>query len=710
MAITLLFPPAVFSPLKKPIQGVGFRELHVVNQHIRRYELKEIGRIENILKGETRAHSQKHSLSNERDITVQTETTTETDKELTSNDHVDIKNETQNQVKEDTRVDAGVHAQYDGGSFHLQADLTVGYDKSTEDSKTFASDVAKDVTQKSVSKVTERVLQTQTTKIIETFEDTESQSFDNKDGKSNISGVYQWVEKVYLAQVFNLGRHMLIDLMVPEPGAPLLAAAQIPPADQEPPVPPDPLGTVKLDASGNPVVDGDGRKLLDKPLLPSQLSEDSTDANYYGAWVAKFLVTGVEPPPPKFVSVAKSIASTRSDDIGQIVANDVMEVADGYVAHRTNVTVTWLHDVPTTGGGSAMLDVIVGGQSFHFDKDNNITGNWGETHAGKLSFDYPDPPDPTISEQGQLPVTIAAVWVEHAAVDIELICQRTDQRAFAKWQLATYEKIVAAWHKLDEDFESKLADFRAQGTQIGPLGAADPDANRLTERTELKRHCVAILDNANETVDGVSNVAVESSPDPNPKDPSSVYKPVLPQPNLAVAQDIGAMVRWFEQAFEWENIAYVSYPYFWGRRTTWIERLNLKNDDPLFLKFLQAGYARVLVPVRLGFEWAMQFYLNTGLPWLGGDLPPVGDDSQNPLYLDIAEEIKALTGGGEPGEPQIPVGDPWEYNLPTTLIKLRPDDSLPEWHRVNPQGVEDEKRYPSNQPDGTWSWRDGAPK
>src|SRR6185503_7784776 len=130
-----------------------------------------------------------------------------------------------------------------------------------------ASDVAKDVTQKSVSKVTERVLQTQTTKIIETFEDTESQSFDNKDGKSNISGVYQWVEKVYLAQVFNLGRHMLIDLMVPEPGAPLLAAAQIPPADQEPPVPPDPLGTVKLDASGNPVVDGDGRKLLDKPLL-----------------------------------------------------------------------------------------------------------------------------------------------------------------------------------------------------------------------------------------------------------------------------------------------------------------------------------------------------------------------------------------------------------------------------------------------------------
>jgi hypothetical protein len=49
--------------------------------------------------------------------------------------------------------------------------------------------------------------------------------------------------------------------------------------------------------------------------------------------------------------------------------------------------------------------------------------------------------------------------------------------------------------------------------------------------------------------------------------------------------------------------------------------LTLTNSDPLFLSFLQPGYARVVVPVRLGFETAVQFYLNTGLPWLDGDLP-----------------------------------------------------------------------------------------
>ncbi len=118
----------------------------------------------------------------------------------------------------------------------------------------------------------------------------------------------------------------------------------------------------------------------------------------------------------------------------------------------------------------------------------------------------------------------------------------------------------------------------------------------------------------------------------------------------------------------------------------------------------------VVVPVRLGFEWAVHFYLHTGLPWLGGGLPAIGDKTQNPLYLDIAEEIKALTGGGEAKETQTPIGEPWEYTLPTTLIKLRKDDALPEWHRAVLAGNKDDPSYASDAPDGPWSWGDGPPK
>jgi hypothetical protein len=116
--------------------------------------------------------------------------------------------------------------------------------------------------------------------------------------------------------------------------------------------------------------------------------------------------------------------------------------------------------------------------------------------------------------------------------------------------------------------------------------------------------------------------------DLSPADPHSPAKPVLPEPVLSPdTQTIGEIIRWFEQAFDWENTAYMSYPYFWARRNTWVGRLNLTTaaDDPLFASFLAAGYARVVVPVRSGFECAVQVYLFTGLPWLGGgEVPTVG--------------------------------------------------------------------------------------
>src|SRR5262249_54235940 len=81
---TLLFPSGIFSPFEKPVHSIGIAQLHLVKQHIRGYELAEIARIENILKGETRDHSLKHSLTNEQTTLVQTETTTTNQQDLTS--------------------------------------------------------------------------------------------------------------------------------------------------------------------------------------------------------------------------------------------------------------------------------------------------------------------------------------------------------------------------------------------------------------------------------------------------------------------------------------------------------------------------------------------------------------------------------------------------------------------------------------------------
>lgn len=743
MNSTILLPSNIFSVLAKPLHGVGWEEFHVVKQHIRGYQLGEVAKIENVLKGESRNHATKHTLSNERDTFLQTEKTTETDNELTSTDRVNIKNEAENQVKEDTKVDAGVHASYESKPYGLKTDLTVSFQKSDSNTKKFAAETAKEVIQKAVTKVTEKVTQSQTTKIIETWEETEDHSFENKaQGSANISGIYQWVEKVYLAQTFNLGRHLVLDMMVPEPGASLLRLATISPESTDIPQPPVPLTAVILDEQGKPVYKeaaatgpvspgaallagkatlfrgpeftsgGPKPEPLRAPLKPSDLQLDPTSPNFYGNYVAQYQVTGVSAPPPSTVSIGKAFAQDAGNT--DVSISEAVKLDDGYKAKTIAVEVS----LAQREGGKPTISGQIGAEQFSLLAEHGLTekADWiWSGHADNISGG---------GARGTIAFSLISYWAKRMTVNVQIDCERTEEK-FAEWQIQTYERIVARWQKLQQDYQDKIAALQFQKQTVGPLGAADPEANRFTERIELKRVCIAVMDNDNATVRGIApNIAIQDWPaNPNPPNTKALnpavdpFQPVLPEPILETAQQLGSRVRWFEQAFEWENMAYILYPYYWGRRQTWLQRLNLRNDDPIFLKFLQAGYARVVVPVRLGFEWAVLFYLNTGLPWLGGELPPVGDQSQNSLYLDIAEEIKANTGGGEAGEKEVAVGEPWNYKLPTTLIKLRQDDALPSWTRVGPNPKAESQAkfgpdpdFPSDPKPGPWTWADGPAK
>ncbi|MDB5318345.1 MAG: hypothetical protein JWO24_4189 [Rhodospirillales bacterium] len=137
-------------------------------------------------------------------------------------------------------------------------------------------------------------------------------------------------------------------------------------------------------------------------------------------------------------------------------------------------------------------------------------------------------------------------------------------------------------------------------------------------------------------------------------------------------------MRFFEQAFEWEHMSYVTYPYFWGRKSQWDERIAYEDPDSVFADFLKAGYCRVSVPARLGFEGAIDHFLTFGETWNGGPLPSIS----SPLYLPIADEIAERLD--RPGD-EIPQGDPWKVRIPTNLVRLCPDDKLPKWQQ-NAQG------------------------
>ena len=110
-------------------------------------------------------------------------------------------------------------------------------------------------------------------------------------------------------------------------------------------------------------------------------------------------------------------------------------------------------------------------------------------------------------------------------------------------------------------------------------------------------------------------------------------------------------------------------------------------DDPNYeyQQFLQASAARLVLPVRLGFEAAVAHYLETGNVWGGEGVPSIED----PLYLSIVDEIREQSGNTE--QEPTPVGKHWEVRLPTSLIKLKANDDLPKWEE---------------RPAGSWEWEE----
>jgi hypothetical protein len=114
----------------------------------------------------------------------------------------------------------------------------------------------------------------------------------------------------------------------------------------------------------------------------------------------------------------------------------------------------------------------------------------------------------------------------------------------------------------------------------------------------------------------------------------------------------GKYVRFLEEAFEWDQLTYFYYPYYWGRKGRWPPHVLATDSDAQFSDFLNAGYARVVFPVRANYEPDVVHLLETGLVYDGGGIPPIQSD------LVFPSSRRFRTQEGAPGEetPQGPAG------------------------------------------------------
>src|SRR6185369_9992767 len=102
-----------------------------------------------------------------------------------------------------------------GPTVEVDSSFGVDVETSSEASAKSASTYAKDVLERSLERVTERVREERVRTIRRETEEKNLHQFSNGDSQPHKVGIYQFLDKVYEAQVFNYGKRQIFDLVIP---------------------------------------------------------------------------------------------------------------------------------------------------------------------------------------------------------------------------------------------------------------------------------------------------------------------------------------------------------------------------------------------------------------------------------------------------------------------------------------------------------------
>jgi hypothetical protein len=593
-------------------QSVGIGDLLIAKRWIKAYEVTEFAHVENVLAGESRLREHRRRRLQEDILTEETERITEKERDLQSTDRSELQSEAEETLQTETGLEAGLQMSGSyGPSISFTSNLGATFRASTEETSRRAATFAKEVVERTAERIRERVREERVTRVVQETEEVNRHEIVNDDDE-HVRGIYRWLNKIYDAQIFRYGQRMLFEFVVPEPAAFFLYSMIDSPPDDRIVEKPDP-----------PMYEGE-------PLRPSHL-----DRVNYQDYVSQYHPVGVQEPPDSVIGISHNEGEDAPDQstLRILGRTTKIRIPEGYEAYEARLHI----DYTRRSGETYSARVRIGGESV--DRSGGSTGG---VHDLTLT--------PT---RGELALTVFFDDVFNYTVGVDVSCSLTTD-GFARWQHQTYDLIIEAYQRQKSAYEEQM---RARAIQGGvPVLGRNPLENRRIERNELKRLVVQFLT-------GGRHMGMD------------VFVPGLDEPTVDVeaACELGKYVQFLENAFEWPNMQYVFYPYFWGRQARWTTALNLTDPDPDFAAFLSAGAARVQVPVRPGYEKAVAYFCQFGEPYEGEDPPLIDDD----LYVPIVDEITESWGTEDEGVPFPEGSEPWEVRIPTQLVLIQDLDEIP---------------------------------
>lgn len=595
--------------------GFGFKQIGIadylkVEQTTHAYVEGEVAHIENIMAREYREKSTRKLRRSENTTTKSTDKEREQLSDTTTANRFEMQSEVAKMMQEssDNNTQFGINANYDGGAYNINTSLGLGnaHHSSKDESTRQAVSQAQDVTSRAMDRIVTKVHEERIEKIIDEFEENNKHGFDNTKGDKHVVGVYRWVDKLMKNQIYNYGKRMMFEFMIPEPA--------------------------RLHILGK------GQSKLVKPEDP-RTSLTMTMANYtalandtvFNFWAGKYNITSIKKLDSTiYISHSfseKSIASDNEYGNGRwagLYHNNEFKIPENYEAIFVKGNVA--------GGGGVLF-------------------NGAKTYpAGSMYICGQSVPDKVnlLLDSIRDKITISYNSWDMKGVTGSLVATcRLTQEAQTQWQQEAFNAIIQAYEQALAEYNNKLSEELNKAVEIK---GSNPNFYRKIENTILRKNCISYM--ADRAYGSTHGYGLSGLTEGNS---FQDYETKLDKK----LDRYTAFVKFMEQAFEWENLSYYLYPYYWGNKQNWEVLYQAEDTDPLFGAFLQSGMARVIATVRPGFEDAVQFYLATGKIWNGGEVPVIGDE----LYLSIVDEMKEPKG--------VKQGKAWITRLPTTLNILQ---------------------------------------
>lgn len=225
--------------------------------------------------------------------------------------------------------------------------------------------------------------------------------------------------------------------------------------------------------------------------------------------------------------------------------------------------------------------------------------------AGEVMSILPEHTD--INRTGSQKVTFEYRNISSSTVRIKLIYWRRPA-TYAAWQLSVWRSIRASTEARYQEF---LAVKQQERDRLwSQLNNKDTLSLRRLEREELLRLIIQWI--MGPMSPALSTSAVEQALIQILANEKAFQAGSLTtlQPTFNAITNVewsqalwfGDLVKFIQQAIEWENLLYFLFPYFWGSEEIGKNKMLFMHPDPEHEKFLRAGYARIVLTVRPGFE------------------------------------------------------------------------------------------------------------